>query len=148
MFVITESLLWGTQQIAILFYLDSNNLVPSTSFRYERKAKERPWNTSNTWLKYVQIEGIFFRINSGIRGRWHWKQGFNGYRFRRLICSATDKNKIKTYRKRYQWKFVHLANYLITSLWYGLVFIANKKMVKQDLQAGESWWQYSSSTTN
>ena len=24
------------------------NLVPSTSFRYKRKAKKRPWNTSNT----------------------------------------------------------------------------------------------------
>ena len=25
-----------------------NNLVPSASFRYKRKAKKRPWNTSNT----------------------------------------------------------------------------------------------------
>ena len=37
------------------------NLVPSASFRYKRKAKKRPWNTSNTRLKFAQIEGIFFQ---------------------------------------------------------------------------------------
>ena len=26
----------------------TTNLVPSASFRYKRKAKEKPWNTSNT----------------------------------------------------------------------------------------------------
>ena len=42
------------------------NLVPSASFCYKRKAKKRPWNTSNTWSKFVQIEGIFFRINTSV----------------------------------------------------------------------------------
>ena len=27
---------------------DFDNLVPSASFRYKRKAKKRPWNASNT----------------------------------------------------------------------------------------------------
>ena len=48
-------------------------LVPSASFGYKRKAKKRPWNTWNMWFKFFQIEGIFFRINYGIRGRWYWK---------------------------------------------------------------------------
>ena len=39
------------------------NLDPRASFRGKKKAKRRPWNTSNTWLKFTQIEGIFFRIN-------------------------------------------------------------------------------------
>ena len=50
------------------------NLDPSTSFRYKRKAKSRPWNTLNTLLKFDQIEGIFFRINYGMHGRRYWKQ--------------------------------------------------------------------------
>ena len=45
------------------------NLVPSASFRYKSKAKKRPWNSSNTWSKFAQIEGIFLRINYEIRGR-------------------------------------------------------------------------------
>ena len=36
------------------------NLVSSASFRCKRKVKKRPWNTSNTWLKFAQIEVIFF----------------------------------------------------------------------------------------
>ena len=36
------------------------NLVPGPSFRYKRKAKKRPWNTSNTQLKFAEIEDIFF----------------------------------------------------------------------------------------
>ena len=35
----------------------SPNLVPSASFRYKRKAK----NTSNTWLKSLQREGMLFQ---------------------------------------------------------------------------------------
>ena len=36
------------------------NLDPSACFLYKRKAKKRPWNTSNTLLKkFTQIEGIF-----------------------------------------------------------------------------------------
>ena len=49
------------------------NLVPSPSFWYKRKAEKRPWNTSNTWLKLAQIEGIFFRINYRICGLRYWK---------------------------------------------------------------------------
>ena len=44
------------------------NLVPSASFRYKRKTKKRPWNTSNTWLKFAQIEGIFFQ--NKLRNTW------------------------------------------------------------------------------
>ena len=49
------------------------NLDPSAFFRYKRKAKKSLWNTSDMWLKFAQIEDIFFRINYGIRGRQYWK---------------------------------------------------------------------------
>ena len=46
------------------------NLVPGASFRFiVRKAKKRPWNTLSTSLAFAQVEGIFFRINYGTRGR-------------------------------------------------------------------------------
>ena len=45
-----------------------SDLFPSASFRYKRKAKKRPWNNSNTRLKFAQIEGIFLRINQKILG--------------------------------------------------------------------------------
>ena len=38
-------------------------------FCYKRKAKKRLWDALNTWLKFAQIEGIFFQINYGIHGR-------------------------------------------------------------------------------
>ena len=41
---------------------DGNNLVPSASSCYKKKAKKKR-------LKFVQIEGIFFSINCGIRRR-------------------------------------------------------------------------------
>ena len=41
----------------------NHNLVARASFLYERKAKKRPQNTSNTGSKFAQIEGIFLRIN-------------------------------------------------------------------------------------
>ena len=47
----------------------STHLYIYASFRYKRKAKKRPC----TWLKFVQIESIFFRINCGICGRRYWK---------------------------------------------------------------------------
>ena len=78
-------------------YSYSVNLVPSASFRYKKKAEKRLWNTSNTWLKFAQIEGIFFRINYRIYGRQYWKhQCFYSYKFGYLVCRAKDKNKIKT----------------------------------------------------
>ena len=46
---------------------DIFNLVSRASFCYKRKARKR--NISNTWLEFAQTEGIFFRINYGIRGR-------------------------------------------------------------------------------
>ena len=49
----------------------SGNLVCSVSFRCKKKVKNRPWNTSSMRLKFAQIEGIFFRINDGIRG-WRY----------------------------------------------------------------------------
>ena len=71
---------------------------PSASFRYKRKAKKRAWNTSNRWLKFIQTEGIFFRINYKIRGWWYWKyQPFYSYKFGHLLCKAKYKNNIKTY---------------------------------------------------
>ena len=39
------------------------------SFHYKRKVKERLWDTSNTWLKFAQLEGIFFKTNYQIRGQ-------------------------------------------------------------------------------
>ena len=54
--------------IYVFMHVYMCNLVPRTSFRYNRKAKKRPWNTSNTRFEFAQIEGIFFRINYGIRG--------------------------------------------------------------------------------
>ena len=54
--------------ILILSYCLVFNLVPSASFRYKRKAKKRLWNTSNTWLKFAQIEGIFFQ--NKLRNPW------------------------------------------------------------------------------
>ena len=57
-----------------LFILNLHlNLVPSASFCYNRKAEKKPWNTSNRWIKFGQIEEIFFRINYGIRGQRYWK---------------------------------------------------------------------------
>ena len=44
------------------------NIVPSASFRYKKKTKKRPWNTSNTWLKFAQVEGIFFQ--NKLRNTW------------------------------------------------------------------------------
>ena len=49
--------------------LYDSNLVPSASFHYERKSKKRPWNTSNTGSKFAVKDGIFLRVNYGIRGR-------------------------------------------------------------------------------
>ena len=66
-------------------------------FAIKKRRKKRPWNTSNMWLKFAQIEGIFFRINYRIRGPFHWKhQLSHSYRFTRLVCRAKDKNKTNT----------------------------------------------------
>ena len=43
--------------------LKLRNVVFSTSFRYNRKAKKRPWNISHKRSKFAQIEGILLRIN-------------------------------------------------------------------------------------
>ena len=81
--------------------LNMPNLVTSTSFCYKRKAKKRPWNTSNTWLKFAQIEDIFFRINYEIRGRRYWKYQYPySSKLRCFVGRATDKNKIKAYEQR------------------------------------------------
>lgn len=37
------------------------SFVPSAAFHFKRKTKKRPWNSSNTWLKFAQIENIIFR---------------------------------------------------------------------------------------
>ena len=37
------------------------------NFSLKRKLKKWPLNSPNTWLKFAQIEGIFFRINYEIR---------------------------------------------------------------------------------
>ena len=37
----------------------SNILIPSASSRWKKKTKKRLWNTSNTWLKFSQIEAYF-----------------------------------------------------------------------------------------
>ena len=57
----------------VVLWTKKTNVVPSAPFHYKKKAEKRAWNTSNTWLKFAQIEGIFFRINFGIRGRRCWK---------------------------------------------------------------------------
>ena len=39
----------GVNRLLVLPFKDeAHSLVPSASFRYKRKAKKRPWNTSNT----------------------------------------------------------------------------------------------------
>ena len=49
--------------------LTQNNVSPTETILSparlvaKRKAKKRLWNTSNTWSKIGQIEGIFLRIN-------------------------------------------------------------------------------------
>ena len=60
-----------------------------TIFYYKRKAKQRPSNTSRKWLKFAQIQDIFFRINYRIRRRRCWK-----------VCRAKDSNKIKAYEEK------------------------------------------------
>ena len=42
-------------------------------FLLVRKVKKKPWNTSNMWLIFALIEGIFFTKNYGIHWRWYWK---------------------------------------------------------------------------
>ena len=44
------------------------DLTPNALFCYGSKAKKIPWSTSNTELKFAQIDCIFFRINYGKRG--------------------------------------------------------------------------------
>ena len=70
---------------------------PSTSFCYTGKAKKRPWSTSNTWLKFAQIEGKSSRINYGIRERWYSKhqQPYHSLP-QSLEYKARNRNKIKT----------------------------------------------------
>ena len=50
------------------FVPSGSNLVLIESFRNKRKVKKKPWNSSNTWLKFAQIEGIFF--SKKIRNTW------------------------------------------------------------------------------
>ena len=54
---------------------ESLTLFPAHLFAMtgRRKRGPGPWNTSNTWLKFSQIEGIFLKTNYGIRGRRYWK---------------------------------------------------------------------------
>ena len=47
----------------LLNWKPTDKLGPSAFFHHKMKAKKRPWNTSNTWLKLSQIKGMFFRIN-------------------------------------------------------------------------------------
>ena len=74
-FLVKENVvLHGNFEEVSLFILNLHlNLVPSASFCYNRKAKKKPWNTSNRWIKFGQIEEIFFRINYGIRKQRYWK---------------------------------------------------------------------------
>ena len=60
----------------------------------------RPWSTLNTWSKFVQKEGIFFRIDYEIRGRRYQKQQIYSYNFKGLVCMTTDKTKINTYEEK------------------------------------------------
>ena len=97
-----------------------------------RKAKKRPWNTSNAWLESAQIEGIFFRINYGIRTRRYWEhKQIYGYKLRRLVCTAKDKTKVDIITIK-QILCIHTTRFLlkqqvknhlsrvISSLWRGL----------------------------
>ena len=52
--------MWQVWYQSIHCNLVTCNLQP---FCYKRKAKKMPWNTSNTWSKFAQIEGIFLKIN-------------------------------------------------------------------------------------
>ena len=119
-----------------------HTLVLSASFR-----KKRPRNNSNTSLKFVQIEGIFFRINYGIHGRRYWDHyQLFGDMFKRLVCRAKDKNKKQKHmsRKRYRCKFVlygqrHTNLSIPLGIWASIY--CRIKFEKENLQGGESWWQ-------
>ena len=61
----------GDEIVLTMCFID--NLALSRSFCYKREANKRTWNTSSTWSKFAQIQGIFLRRNYGIRGRRYWK---------------------------------------------------------------------------
>ena len=106
------------------------NLDPSASFRYKRKAKKRPWNTLITWSKFAQMEGIFFRINYEIRGRYYWKQQICSYKLKRFVGMTNSKtnqsknisggsHKISSYRQSHV-NIWYGRNYIALAVWYGL----------------------------
>ena len=77
------------------------NLISSALFRFKRKAKKRPWNTSNTGLKRAQIERIFFRKKLQNSGTTILKVlTLPTLKFVRLVCRAKNKNKIRTYEDK------------------------------------------------
>ena len=91
--------------------------------------KKRRWNTSNTWFKFSQTKGIFFRINYRIRGQQYWEhQQYYGYKFRRLVSYAKGKNKKHISKKWYLRQFVlYGQKHTIICLWYGLTFTVDQK---------------------
>ena len=102
------------------------------SFNFIPSASKRLWNTLNTWLKLDQIEGIFLRINYAVRERRYWKyHQFHGYKFLRLVCTAKDKNKMKTFEVYF------VLAMTIISLWYGLTFIVNQKWKNKTYKLGK-----------
>ena len=95
-----------------------------------KKVKSRPWNTSNTWLKFSKTKGIFFRINCGISGQQYREhQLCYGYKFRRWVSYAKDKNNVRTFEQKViQRQFVLYGQiHTVICLWYGLPFIVDQK---------------------
>ena len=127
------------------------NLVLSASFRYIRRAKEKPWNT---WLKHVikiyPNRGHIFQ--NRLTNKWTailQVARLYCYKFRYLVWRAKDKNNIKTYQHKTIWVSVcsHGQRHIMESLWCGLAFILNQNG-KTRFQTGKSWWQNSNSTTS
>ena len=73
-----------------------SNLVLSTFFRYKRKAKNRPWNTSNKWSKFAIRGNIFMNKLRNMQAAI--LKTSTGSQLC-LVSKAKDKNKIKTYEQ-------------------------------------------------
>ena len=115
-----------------------------------KKVKNRPWNTSNTWLKFSKTKGIFFRINCGISGQQYREhQLCYGYKFRRWVSYAKDKNNVRTFEQKVISApvcFVWANTYSYMPLVWAAIHCGSK-MEKHDFEANESWWEDSNCRT-
>ena len=77
------------------------DLVPNALFCYRSKAKKKPWSTSNTGLKFAQIDCIFFRINYGKQGNQYRNiNNFSCQMSGQVVRTVEEKNKMKMYEQK------------------------------------------------